>query len=160
MKRTPMKRTAWPRRQIQREETTEMATYALKPTTKVIPRAVMVPVSAVPAAPVNKFVYVRSRALLKAVATLPCQCCGAHGLTQAAHSNQASHGKGRGIKASDVFIAALCLACHHEVDQSNTLSGAERLRMWLDAWRKTVAELLRRGLWPLDVPIPDTRIFH
>jgi hypothetical protein len=46
--------------------------------------------------------YIRSRQLLMAVASLPCQHCGRHGMTQAAHANEASMGKGRGIKASDV----------------------------------------------------------
>lgn len=43
---------------------------------------------------IPKFPYVRSKPLLKAVATLPCQICGCHG-TQASHSNQSAH-KGSG----------------------------------------------------------------
>lgn len=108
---------------------------------------------------IPKFHYVRSKPLLKAVATLPCQICGFHG-TQASHSNQSQHGKGRSIKASDIYIAALCPACHHEIDQGHRLSKAERLTLWTRAHHKTVRELLALGLWPLDVPVPDLRVFH
>ena len=103
-----------------------------------------------------KFQYVRSKALLKAVASLPCQLCG-HPWTQAAHSNQLIHGKGRGQKASDIYTAALCLHHHHEIDQGNKLSKQERIDLWTTAWRQTVVELVSRGEWPQDVPIPDIR---
>lgn len=109
---------------------------------------------------IAKFAYVRSRKLLLAVASLPCMHCGAHGLTQAAHSNQAAHGKGRGIKASDVFTAALCTTCHHELDQGHRLSRHERVDLWTNAWRNTVRALVQQGKWPNDIPIPDIRSFH
>jgi len=108
----------------------------------------------------QKFDYVRSRQLLKAVASLPCQHCGRDGYTQAAHSNQAVHGKGRGIKSSDIFTAALCVTCHYLIDQGNTLSKEERLEIWNDAWVKTVRALVLGGDWPLSVPVPSVRICH
>jgi len=44
--------------------------------------------------------------------------CGAQdGTVVAAHSNSLADGKGKGIKASDFKIAALCFRCHHELDQ-------------------------------------------
>lgn len=101
-----------------------------------------------------KFPYVRSKPLLKAVATLPCQICGSHG-TQASHSNQAIHGKGRSIKASDIYIAALCMACHYEIDQGSRLSKAERISLWTQAHRKTIKELSALGLWPANLPKPS-----
>lgn len=107
-----------------------------------------------------KFTYIRSRKLLQAVAGLPCMHCGAHGSTQAAHSNQSAHGKGRGIKASDVFVAALCWICHQMLDQGSRLSRAERIDLWTTAWRNTVRALVQRGEWPSDVPVPDIRLFH
>ncbi len=107
-----------------------------------------------------KFTYVRSRALLDAIKSLPCQCCGAAAPSDPAHSNQLAHGKGQRIKASDVFVAALCRTCHRMVDQGSRLSLAERLAIWNAAWRATVRELLRLGLWPNDIPIPDIRSFH
>lgn len=104
---------------------------------------------------VPKFPYVRSRKLLQAVASLPCQHCGRHGMTQAAHSNQQCHGKGRGIKASDQYTAALCERCHHTLDQGAELSKEARREMWTVAHRRTVRELLCRELWPVGVPIPE-----
>lgn len=107
--------------------------------------------------PLPKFEYVRSPALLKACRELPCQHCGKQdGTVVAAHSNQAKHGKGRGIKASDVFVAALCCNCHTVLDQSPVGNRQWRVRMWSAAWIKTVAALVACGLWPDDVPIPDT----
>jgi hypothetical protein len=37
------------------------------------------------------------------------------------------------------------------------MNKAERLEMWSFAHRNTVRELVKRGLWPLDVTIPDIR---
>jgi hypothetical protein len=105
----------------------------------------------------QKFQYVRSRKLLQAVASLPCQHCNREGYTQAAHSNQSIHGKGRGIKASDVFTAALCDVCHAALDQGSHMTKEQRVTLWSDAHVKTVRELVRRGLWPLNVEIPDIR---
>ena len=78
----------------------------------------------------------------------------------AAHSNQAQHGKGKSIKASDQYVASLCYRCHSHLDQGAQLSRAERDAMWTEAHRKTVRLLLARGLWPMAVPIPDIRSFH
>ncbi len=114
-------------------------------------------VDGLPAEVIEKFDYVRSRPLLNAIKALPCQHCGANAPSDPAHSNQGCHGKGKGIKASDVFVAALCRACHNEIDQGSKLTHDERLAIWTPAWRKTVREVLRRGTWPLAVPIPDTR---
>lgn len=107
-----------------------------------------------------KFTYIRSRKLLQAVASLSCMHCGAHGQTQAAHSNQAQHGKGKSIKASDVFTAALCCDCHRDVDQGHRLSRHERLDLWTNAWRNTVRALVQQGKWPNEIPVPDIRVFH
>lgn len=110
---------------------------------------------------VPKFTYVRSKKLLQACRALPCQHCGASdGTVCAAHSNQAQHGKGKSIKASDVFVASLCFRCHTALDQGADLTREQRIAMWTDAWRSTVRGLLRLGLWPQDIPVPDTRVFH
>lgn len=97
---------------------------------------------------IPKFNYFRSKKHLKNVASLCCQHCGIDGYTQAAHSNQLQHGKGRGIKASDEYTAALCLKCHYELDQGKNLSKDERVEMWEKAHKRTVAELKRLGVWP------------
>lgn len=107
---------------------------------------------------IAKFPYVRSPKLMQAYRKIPCQHCGIDdGTVCGAHSNQAEHGKGRSIKASDDKAASLCARCHMDVDQGRTMSRTERVRVWTDAHVKTVAELVKRGLWPKDVPIPEEK---
>lgn len=107
-----------------------------------------------------KHQYVRSKKLLKAVSELECKLCGAEGMTQAAHTNWGG-GKGRGIKADDNLIAALCQHCHHKIDQGSKLSKQERQDLWNQAHMETVYCLFTSGQWPDDVPLPDQylRIF-
>jgi hypothetical protein len=89
----------------------------------------------------------RNEKLLKSVRNLPCQLCGIEdGTVVAAHSNQLRHGKGRGIKASDWAIAALCFKCHAEIDQGSKLNKSERVENWQSAFEKTIAELFERGI--------------
>jgi hypothetical protein len=113
---------------------------------------------------IRKFNYYRSKKHLKNVASLDCQICGATGFIQAAHSNQMQHGKGRGIKSSDEYTAALCLKCHYEIDQGKELSKEERQEKWHHAHIATVAKLFNDGNWPVDVPIPtftiDVQLSH
>ena len=101
----------------------------------------------------SKHQYIRSPKLLRLVSALPCQHCGIDGQTQAAHTNW-GHGKGRGIKADDNMIAALCQPCHAEIDQGARLSRQERQEMWQAAHRKTVSKLQDMGAWPINVPMP------
>lgn len=91
--------------------------------------------------------YWRNKEHLKAVSSLPCMRCGREGQTQAAHSNQLQHGKGKGIKASDEYTAALCLKCHFEIDMGNKLTKEQRREEWDRAWARTVAELKERKQW-------------
>lgn len=102
--------------------------------------------------------YIRSPKLMQVYRKIPCQACGIDdGTVCGAHANSAAMGKGRGIKASDQFAASLCHRCHMEVDQGRTMSRTERARVWTEAHVKTVAELVRRGLWPKDVSIPEIK---
>ena len=87
-----------------------------------------------------KHQYVRDKALLKRVALLNCQHCGSGTMVQAAHTNWGG-GKGRGIKADDNLVAALCQTCHWEVDQGTKLSKQERQTMWQAAHEKTIKAL-------------------
>ena len=89
----------------------------------------------------------RNKKLLELVRSFPCQHCGIQdGTVVAAHSNQLRDGKGRGIKASDYRIASLCFKCHAELDQGKNLSKTERVELWEEAHRRTIAELFEQGL--------------
>ena len=101
----------------------------------------------------QKHEYVRSKKLLKLVAGLDCQACGSGNMVQAAHTNWGG-GKGRGVKADDNLVAALCLKCHYEIDQGKDLTKDERQQMWLSAHMETIHALTGAGLWPTDVPVP------
>ena len=101
----------------------------------------------------QKHQYVRSKKLLKLVAGLDCQACGSGHMVQAAHTNWGG-GKGRGVKADDNLVAALCLKCHYDIDQGKELSKEDRQKMWEQAHIATVKKLYIDGLWPVDVPIP------
>jgi hypothetical protein len=88
----------------------------------------------------------RNKTLLEIVRDIPCQHCEiADGTVVAAHSNQLRDGKGRGIKSHDYRIAALCYACHMELDQGKNLSKQERVGMWEEAHRKTIGLLFDNG---------------
>ena len=66
---------------------------------------------------------------LAAVRKLPCVRCG-NPHSQAAHSNSAKHGKGRGIKASDLFVIPLCFKCHAAFDRFELGNRAESEAMF------------------------------
>lgn len=103
----------------------------------------------------EKHQYVRSKLLLKLVAALPCQLCGCWEGVAAAHSNW-GNGKGRGIKADDNCVAALCYGCHSAIDSGSHMSKKERKNSWAHAHVRTVNKLLANGLWPDNVPLPPT----
>lgn len=89
----------------------------------------------------------RNKKLLEVVRKSPCQHCGnQNGTVVAAHSNQLRDGKGRGIKAHDYRIAALCYGCHMELDQGAKMSKQERVEMWDEAHRKTIGWLFENDL--------------
>ena len=104
-----------------------------------------------------KFAYVRDERLRAMCRAMACQSCGRAdpdaGVTWA-HSNWAEHGKGKGIKASDIYVAALCWVCHGLLDQGGTMSQAGKRLMWDRAHLGTVAEGQRLGLWPADIAVP------
>ena len=99
--------------------------------------------------------HYRNKAHLQNVAILPCMLCGIIGQTQASHSNQSQHGKSRGMKAGDQYVAALCAHHHYEIDQGRTMSRRERVEAWNEAHEKTVLSLIEQGLWPSDVAVPE-----
>ena len=89
--------------------------------------------------------YLRDKKRLEACRSLPCQHCGVEdGTVVAAHSNEGAHGKGRGIKASDEFVAALCFTCHANLDQGR-MSKQERAEMWQKAHEQTILLLTNKN---------------
>ena len=100
----------------------------------------------------QKFSYIRSEPLMKAYRLIPCQNCGRDdGTVCGAHSNQAIHGKGGAIKASDIYCASLCSVCHYILDQGKTLTQEQRKLMWNRAHKRTVEQLLFHGYYPQSV---------
>lgn len=77
---------------------------------------------------------------LEAIRKLPCIRCG-NPNSQAAHSNSAKHGKGRGIKASDLFTIPLCAICHAAFDRFELGNRAESEAMF-DQWLVRVNRML------------------
>jgi hypothetical protein len=93
----------------------------------------------------NQLIY-RNKKLLELVRQSPCQTCGIEdGTVVAAHSNQLRDGKGRGLKAHDYRIAALCFRCHSELDQGTKMSKVERVDMFETAHRATIGWLFENG---------------
>jgi hypothetical protein len=88
----------------------------------------------------------RNQKLLETVREFECVLCGAEdGTVVAAHSNQLRDGKGKGIKAHDYRIAALCYRCHMAIDQGHRMNKQEKEAMWEEAHRKTIGLLFERG---------------
>jgi hypothetical protein len=97
----------------------------------------------------------RNDALLSAVRRLNCVHCQAEGRTQAAHSNQLRFGKGRGLKASDAAIMALCgpgygqVGCHAALDQGK-MSKSERYSFEYEHIALTLIALIEMGYLIID----------
>ena len=77
---------------------------------------------------------------LAAIRKLPCIRCG-NPNSQAAHSNSAKHGKGRGIKADDSFTVPLCHVCHSDFDQYK-LGNREQSEAMFEKWLVRVDRML------------------
>lgn len=93
----------------------------------------------------------RDQYLLSAVRELPCQfqipgVCEGGANSDPCHSNQQRHGKGKSLKAHDIFVAAGCRACHRCVDQGMTLSREDRIHYWSVAHERTMLILWQRGV--------------
>ena len=75
----------------------------------------------------------RSRKRLAEIRKLPCVRCG-NPNSQAAHSNSAKHGKGRGIKADDSKTIPMCHSCHFKFDTfqlGNRAESEAKFEKWL-----------------------------
>ncbi|RYM66018.1 hypothetical protein BSQ98_09795 [Serratia liquefaciens] len=85
----------------------------------------------------------RNKKWLAAVGQIEqCVLCGNWGI-QVAHRNES---KGMGMKTDDCATAALCVECHHEIDNGKTLSRDERRQLMDRAIVLTVIQIARRGL--------------
>jgi hypothetical protein len=84
----------------------------------------------------------RSPKRLAEIRKLPCVKCG-NPNSQAAHSNSAKHGKGRGIKASDAFVIPLCATCHAAFDRFELGNRAESEAMF-EKWLVRVNRMLNQ----------------
>lgn len=82
----------------------------------------------------------RSPKRLAEIRKLPCVRCG-NPNSQAAHSNSAKHGKGRGIKSSDLFVIPLCAICHAAFDRFE-LGNREESEAMFDQWWVRVERML------------------
>lgn len=152
LRRTPLKRSSFRRPELPARQ---------RPTVKPVDpsqwRASAT--GATPAAPIEKRDYIRSKKLREAYRLIPCQNCGAQdGTVCCAHANWAIFGKGGSVKASDDCAASLCFTCHSELDQGAGLSREERKALWWAAHVKTLRLLSDLGLWPEEIPVPDTSI--
>ena len=77
---------------------------------------------------------------LAEIRKLPCVRCG-NPNSQAAHSNSAKHGKGRGIKADDSKTIPLCFRCHAAFDRFELGNRAESEAMF-EKWLVKINRML------------------
>ena len=88
----------------------------------------------------------RNKKLLNLAKDAPCMLCNSNdGTVVAAHSNQLRDGKGTGIKSQDYRISFLCAAHHFMIDNGKELDKQERINLWEDAHRKTIAWLFENN---------------
>jgi hypothetical protein len=91
----------------------------------------------------------RNRPLLDLARGQPCQmrvsgvCIGGTETTVSAHSNQARHGHGKGVKAADPFVAESCVACHTWLD-SGPATRAEKEAAWQLGFERTLVARFER----------------
>ena len=143
-RRTPMKRTSWPRR--------------VAPATPVSPvqplaRPANYASATGRAAALKKDAAARSEAYRRIVAAMPCANCGIAGYSQHAHANA---GKGKGIKTDDRTGFPLCAprpgieGCHARFDQYRLLPGGRDAHAAAgERWAARTREVIERsGLWP------------
>ena len=62
-----------------------------------------------------------------------------------AHSNQQIHGKGKGLKAHDIYHAASCHSCHAFLDQGADMSREDRRYYWQRGFERTLLHYFSMG---------------
>ena len=147
-RRTPMKRSAWPR--------SRAGVSPAPPVTRLARPANYAPATG-HAAALQKDAPARSEAYRRIVAAMPCAHCGIAGYSQHAHANA---GKGKGIKTDDRMGFPLCAArpgvegCHAAFDQYRLLAGGRDGHAAAgERWAaQTRAAVERAGKWPERLP--------
>lgn len=94
----------------------------------------------------QKFTY-RNKKILDHARGQACTNCGREdGTVVAAHSNDSRLGKGRGIKAHDIYVAFLDSGCHSWLDSGSGKDPSgiydNKHEMWQHAHDKTLLILL------------------
>jgi len=160
MRRTPMKRTAWPRksgttpahaRESESNQPLALIHCAQTAIKKIVKStAVMARISGLPLAPCPKARKPwRSRSYRMLVASLECYHCRLHGHSQAAHPNT---GKTKGKKACDSLIFPMCTVsgrdCHGLFDTYKLVPREAMAAFEAAAVRWTITTLQARGMWP------------
>ena len=84
--------------------------------------------------------YMRDPKRLAEIRNLPCIRCGSSP-SQAAHSNSSKHGKGRGIKSSDIYTIPLCAICHAAFDQFQ-LGTRQESEALFEGWLEKTERIL------------------
>lgn len=91
--------------------------------------------------------YIRSKKLTDSAEGKPCVICGRVGTTVACHSNFGEHGKGGGIKASDIFSVRLCQLHHDQLDgRQGKLTRIELHELFALAHQRTIQAWIEEGL--------------
>ena len=157
MRRTPFRRAASATtHESEQEREQRLIDKARRAMDSVVPRAANMGLATTAAAPIPKAAPVRSEALRRAVASLPCINCGVPGHSQCAHSNS---GKGAGIKASDLDSFPLCTVhpgpdgrlvqgCHENFDRGALFTKAVRRELEPVWAADTQRRIKAMGLWP------------
>ena len=158
MRRTPFRRAAsTATHESEQEREQRLIDKARRAMNSVVPRAANMGSATTAAAPIPKAAPVRSEALRRAVASLPCIACGIQGYSQAAHLPP----EAKGLKQSDLLAFPLCCVrvgvpgCHQDYDQYRMFPREAAMtvgRAWAADTRR---KLLAMGLWPKGVPVPD-----
>ena len=115
------------------------------------------PVASAPAARVEKSAPVRSEALRRAVASLPCAICGIQGYSQSAHLPP----EAKGMKQSDLLTFPLCCTrvgipgCHQDYDQYRLFPREAAMTVGRAWAADTQRRIHAMGLWPQKLPYTD-----
>ena len=153
-RRTPMKRSAWPRRRAGVSPETPVAPA---PPVKRLDRPANYTPATGHATAVKKDAPARSEAYRRAVATLPCIACGIQGYSQAAHLPP----EAKGMKQSDLLTFPLCCTrvgiagCHQDYDQYRLFPRAAAMAVGRAWAADTQRRILAMGLWPKALPLQN-----